>query len=71
MSEREAFLLLIHDNEQDTAAAEEWWQDTAMGDKLRVWNAIQEMPDDGVIGIIARLAQLKFGELAEKFEKGG
>lgn len=57
---------IISDNEQDRAEADAWWRDSSIELKLRVWLRIQKHHDDTVDEVITRLAQLAFGELAEK-----
>lgn len=69
MSEQEkTFLKLVHDNEQDQANAKLWWIQTPMNEKMLLWDEIQAMPDEGYAGVISRLAQLKFAELAEELQ---
>jgi hypothetical protein len=60
--------LLIHLNEQDDAEARTWVREHIdNGGVVAVWLAIQAMPDDGIPGIISRLAQLQLGKLWEEY----
>lgn len=61
-----SLMQLKHDNEQDRAAATEWWEATSVEDKKLVWDRIQRPYRDLVAEIICRFAQLAFGEMAER-----
>ena len=57
------------DNEQDREAARTWMREATNSEKVLVWTAIQAMPDEGVMGIVSRFAQLAFGEVMEETTK--
>lgn len=55
------------DNAADRWAMETWWRTSTNTDRFRVWCAIQRnYPDDPVMEIISRFAQVAFGECVEK-----
>lgn len=61
--------MLLHiksDNEQDSAAAKQWWKEENALGKLAVWDKIQKEYSDPSMEVMSRLAQLKFGELLEE-----
>jgi len=56
---------VVSDNEQDLATINEWWDFAMPEEKQKILDRIARMPDSGVDNVIARLAELKFGELIE------
>jgi hypothetical protein len=62
-------LKIAADNDQDRAEAETWWWQSSNADKVAVWEWIQREHDDPVVEIVSRLAQLAFGELAERMDE--
>jgi hypothetical protein len=59
-------LKIIADNDQDRAAAIQWWRETPEAGKLAVWSDIQRQArqPDPVASVVGRFAQLAFAELA-------
>ncbi len=56
----------VSDNEQDLAEALAWWRRSSAAEKLLVWAAIQRPYNDPTMEIMSRLAQLAFGQIAER-----
>jgi hypothetical protein len=57
-------LKLRSEQEQDEAAALQWWRETSNEDKLFVWAAIQALGGGPMEDIISRLAQLGMTHVA-------
>lgn len=59
---------IVADNDQDQEEARRWFRDATHDDLMLVWAVIQRPYRDPAMEVMARLAQLKFGEmLVEKY----
>jgi hypothetical protein len=57
--------LLLREQDQDEAAAKQWWGESTDGDKLAVWDAIQALPCDTPLQeLVLRFAQLGMTHIA-------
>jgi hypothetical protein len=60
------FMRFIAGNEQDRAECEEWFREATHETKKDVWGVIQRPYRDPRMEVMARFAQLAFGEMIEK-----